>query len=129
MIELYTYSVWVVKAGREEEFVARWREMAEWSAANVAGTGVAQLLQDEGHPGRFISFGPWESRQAVASWRSRLGFQERIGRMRELLETFTTATLDLRAVVEPAEVRARAEADGGRGDADPGRAEAAPGRA
>ena len=101
MVDLYTYGVWVVKSGREEEFVVRWREMAEWTTANVPGAGAARLLQDESHPGRFISIGPWESREAISSWRSLLGFQERIGRLRELLETFTQATLTLRAEVPP----------------------------
>lgn len=122
MVELYTHAVWVVKSGCEDEFVARWREMAEWTAANVPGAGNARLMQDEDHPGRFISIGPWESREAVASWRSRLGFQERIGRMRELLETFTRSTLAVRA--EVADVAAhgdrlasveRLEAGGGAG--------------
>jgi heme-degrading monooxygenase HmoA len=103
MLDLYTHGVWVVRSGREEEFVARWRELAEWTAANVPGAGIARLLQDMEHPGRFISVGPWESREAVASWRSLLGFQERLGRLRELLETFSMATLALRAEVEPAQ--------------------------
>jgi len=102
MVDLYTYAVWVVRSGCEDEFVARWREMAEWTAQNVPGAGTARLLQDEDHPGRFISLGPWESREAVASWRSLLGFQERIGRMRDLLETFTRSTMTLRAEVEGA---------------------------
>ena len=100
MVELYTYAVWIVRSGCEDEFVARWREMAEWTAENVPGSGTARLLQDEDHPGRFISLGPWESREAVSSWRSLLGFQERIGRMRELLETFTRSTMTQRAEVE-----------------------------
>ena len=31
MAELYTHTSWRVKAGREEEFVARWSEWTEWS--------------------------------------------------------------------------------------------------
>jgi heme-degrading monooxygenase HmoA len=100
MVELYTYAVWIVRSGCEDEFVSRWREMAEWTAENVPGAGTARLLQDEDHPGRFISLGPWESREAVSSWRSLLGFQERIGRMRELLETFTRSTMTMRAEIE-----------------------------
>ena len=114
MVELYTYAVWIVKSGCEDEFVSRWREMAEWTAENVPGSGTARLLQDEDHPGRFISLGPWESREAVSSWRSLLGFQERIGRMRELLETFTRSTLTQRA-----EVEAAPPGDGARALAEP----------
>jgi heme-degrading monooxygenase HmoA len=97
----YSYGVWVVKAGFEEEFVVRWRDLAEWTATNMPGAGVGRLLQDESQPGRFISFGEWESREAMAGWRSTLGFQERISRLRDLLETFTPASLELRAEVDP----------------------------
>jgi heme-degrading monooxygenase HmoA len=119
MVELYTYAVWIVRSGCEDEFVARWREMADWTAVNVPGAGTARLLQDEDHPGRFISLGPWESREAVSSWRSLLGFQERIGRMRELLETFTRSTMTLRAEVQGAGAACGARADAGRADAPP----------
>lgn len=101
IFDLYTHHVWVVRSGREEEFVARWRDLAEWTAANVAGAGTARLLQDMDQPGRFISVAPWENSEALASWRSLLGYQERLGRLRELLETFTPSTLALRARVKP----------------------------
>jgi heme-degrading monooxygenase HmoA len=106
IFDLYTHHVWVVKSGREEEFVRRWRELAEWTAANVPGAGTARLLQDMDHPGRFISVAPWESREALASWRSLLGYQERLGRVRDLLETFTPSTLALRAKVKPSDAAA-----------------------
>ena len=100
-LDLYTHHVWVVRSGREEEFVIRWRDLAEWTVANVPGAGTARLLQDMDHPGRFLSVAPWESAEALASWRSLLGYQERLSRVRELLETFTPSTLALRAIVEP----------------------------
>ena len=117
MVELYTHAVWVVRSGCEDEFVARWREMAEWTAENVPGAGTARLLQDEDHHGRFISLGPWESREAVSSWNSLLGFQERIGRMRDLLETFTRSTMTLRAEVDAARSSSEARVVAGHVDA------------
>jgi heme-degrading monooxygenase HmoA len=93
---LYTYSVWIVRPGREEEFVAAWRELAEWTTANAAGVGPARLLQDERQPTRFISLAPWDSRRAIAAWRALPGYGERIARLRGLVETFTPAELDLR---------------------------------
>ena len=121
MVDLYTHGVWVVRTGCEEEFVARWRDLARWTAANVPGAGTARLLQDLDHPGRFISVGPWESREAVASWRSLLGFQERLGRLRELLETFTSSTLVLRAEVEPGEAVPLGADEAGEAGSVPGR--------
>lgn len=105
-----TLGVWIVKPGREEAFVDGWRELAEWTAANAPGAGVGRLLQDEDQPTRFISIGPWDDRDAIAAWRSQLGFQERIGKLREMLETFTPASLELRAEVAAAPLSAERSA-------------------
>jgi heme-degrading monooxygenase HmoA len=107
MPQPYTFGVWIVKPGREDDFVAGWREMAEWTAANVPGAGIGRLLQDEDQPTRFISIGPWDDKEAIAIWRSQLGFQERVGKLREMLETFTPATLELRAEVAAAPLSAK----------------------
>ncbi len=95
----YTYGVWIVKPGREKDFVAGWRELAEWTTANSPGAGIGRLFQDENQPHRFISLGAWDDKDAIAAWRSQLGYQERVGKLRETLETFTPATLELRAEV------------------------------
>jgi quinol monooxygenase YgiN len=107
--QLYTHGVWMTKPGCEEKFVAGWREMAEWTQHNVAGGGVGRLLQDEVQPNRFISFGPWENKEAIETWRRLPGFVERITRLRECLETFAPATLELRV-----EVNATSEIEGAR---------------
>ena len=106
MPQPYTFGVWIVKPGREDDFVAGWRELAEWTAANAPGAGIARLLQDEDQTTRFISIGPWDDKDAIAAWRSQLGFQERVGKLREMLETFTPANLELRAEVAAAPLSA-----------------------
>ena len=110
MPQPYTYGVWIVKPGREDDFVAAWREMATWRAAHAPGVGVARLLQDEDQPMRFISIGPWDDKDALASSRSQLGFQEHLGKLREMLETYTPATLELRAEVAAAPLSAKRSA-------------------
>jgi len=110
MSQPYTFGVWIVRPGREEDFVAGWRELAEWTAANAPGAGIGRLLQDEDQPSRFISIGPWDDKDAIAAWRSQLGFQERVGRLREMLETFTPANLELRAEVAAAPLSAKRSA-------------------
>lgn len=91
----YTQGIWNVKPGRAEEFVAAWTEFAEWTAANAPGAGRGQLLRDAANPDRFVSIGPWESSEAIAGWRALEGWRERVGRMRELLESFEPSTLEL----------------------------------
>jgi len=97
--QLYTCGRWAVVPGREEEFVTAWTELAEWTAANVSGASWATLLQEEGSESRFISFGPWASLNAIEGWRASAGFQERVGRIREMLESFEPGVFRRRAGV------------------------------
>jgi heme-degrading monooxygenase HmoA len=95
----YTQGVWTAKPGRADEFVAAWTEFAEWTSANAPGAGKGQLLRDAANPDRFVSFGPWESAEAIAAWRALPGWSERVGRIRELLVSFEPATLELVAEI------------------------------
>lgn len=95
MGRLYTHGRWVVKEGHEERFQAAWQEFAEWTNAEISGAvdGEVRLLQDLDDPTLFYSFGPWDSVEAIQAWRANPGFQERVGRIRELLVSFEAHTL------------------------------------
>ena len=98
MTDIYTVGIWTVKAGREEEFVAAWFAMGEATLAEFpAAHGT--LLRDTGNPSRFVSFGPWESLEAVDAWRASAPFQEGVSRIRELLEAFEPGTYEVSAEV------------------------------
>lgn len=99
MGQLYTSGLWTAKDGREDEFVSAWRELAEWTLASVPESKWGKLLRDRDDPRRFISFGPWDSMEAIESWRELPGFQERVARIRELLESFEALTLEAAAEV------------------------------
>jgi heme-degrading monooxygenase HmoA len=89
----YTHSTWVVKPGLEGEFVHRWHDLAQWSAG--AGlTAGARLLRDVDRPNRFVSFGPWQSLEAVRRWRADEGYHQRVRRLQEVLESFDPHTLE-----------------------------------
>jgi heme-degrading monooxygenase HmoA len=90
----YSLTIWIVKAGHEEEFVARWADFAAWSAAEGL-RARAQLLRDVDEPTRFISFGPWETLESIRRWRTLSGFQEQIARLSEVVERFEPHTLEL----------------------------------
>ena len=100
MSVLFTSGQWTVLPGREEEFVAAWAELAEWTAREVPGSGWAQLIQREDDPRRFVSFGPWQSAEAIAAWRASAGFQERVARIGSLLEAFEPGVFTRRAGVD-----------------------------
>ncbi|MHB8659821.1 MAG: putative quinol monooxygenase [Solirubrobacteraceae bacterium] len=91
----YTHGVWTVKPGREEEFVAAWAELAEWTAREVPGSGWAKLARDTTAPSQFRSFGPWRDAEAIEQWRGLPGFQQRVERIRALLDAFEPHTLEL----------------------------------
>ena len=99
MQQVFTHGRWVVKPGREDDFVAAWRDFADWTTANIEGSSRAWLLRDRGQPNRFFSFGPWESLEAIEMWRARPEFQERVGGIQELLESFEALTLDVAAEI------------------------------
>jgi heme-degrading monooxygenase HmoA len=91
--EPYTHTTWVVKPGQEEAFVERWAEWAEW-ARSEGFRAQALLLRDLDRPRTFVSFGPWESVAAVRHWRGSPGYQERVSRLHDVLESFEPRTLE-----------------------------------
>jgi quinol monooxygenase YgiN len=93
MSDVWAQGVWMVKEGRAEEFVAAWRDFAEWSA-RVHGPATAWLLRDRDRPSEFVSIGPWPSDAAIAAWRGDPAFGERIAAVRALVDGFQARTLD-----------------------------------
>ena len=102
MPELYTLGIWTVKAGREAEFVAAWRAMGEATRAEFS-RAHGTLLRDTDIPGRFVSFGPWESLEEVQAWRASAAFQEGVARIRELLDGFEPGTYEVAAEISGAD--------------------------
>jgi len=65
---------WHVRAGSEDEFVARWQGFITESAKAAQGFGSARLLRDSDDPRHFLSFLDWAdaaSPDAWKAWRSR----------------------------------------------------------
>jgi len=97
MERLYTAGIWTVQPGREDDFVDAWEELARWTLDNISGSKWARLLQNRDDETRFVSFGPWESVDAIEQWRASPGFQERVERIQSMLEAFQPGTFELRA--------------------------------
>jgi heme-degrading monooxygenase HmoA len=92
----YTHTTWHVQPGREEEFVERWRQWVDWSR-RAGFEAQALLLSDLESPQTFVSFGPWESATAVRNWRALPGYEERVARLSEVVESFEPRTLEIAA--------------------------------
>jgi quinol monooxygenase YgiN len=90
----YTHTTWRVKEGREEEFQRYWLDWVEWSRREGL-QAPALLLRDVENPQVFISFGPWESQAVVRNWRALPGYQERVARLRQVVESFEPRTLEV----------------------------------
>jgi hypothetical protein len=78
---IYTSGDWMVKPGREEEFIEAWHDLAEWTAAEIAPGAPATLLRDAMNLPTFgaLDHGTAMSRslrggKARASWRGLGGF-------------------------------------------------------
>lgn len=85
---LYTLGIWIVKAGKEDEFIEAWRNFAEWTKSSFAGASSVVLLRDRNDSRRFVSVGPWRSDKDVQEWRASEGFRMRVEELKPLLEGF-----------------------------------------
>lgn len=65
----YTQGTWKVKPGRAADFVSAWTEFADWTMREVPGASWAKLLRATTDENRFVSFGPWQSLEAIDAWR------------------------------------------------------------
>jgi quinol monooxygenase YgiN len=96
--QLYTSGDWVAKKGLESAFIEAWKDLALWTTENVESATWVALLRDDENPRLFRSFGPWESRESIDAWRESDGFKERVGKIRDLIDSFDAKTME--AVVE-----------------------------
>ena len=62
--QLYASGQWLVKPGKEAEFISAWDTFAQWTVQTQAGAGSGHLLQDTANSRSFLSFGPWDSENA-----------------------------------------------------------------
>jgi quinol monooxygenase YgiN len=94
MAAVWTHGTWTVKPGRDEDFVAFWRSLAEEGMASLDVPEPPSLLRDRERPNVFVTFGPWPDDRAVERFRSSAAFREGVAAMSDLLESFEPRTLD-----------------------------------
>jgi quinol monooxygenase YgiN len=85
-VQDYSIAVWMIKPGREEEFISTWRDFAQWTAERNVGAVSGTLVQDSDEPRRFFCFWPFKDREGISKWRSDPKFREFMMRMRAYCE-------------------------------------------
>jgi quinol monooxygenase YgiN len=92
---VYTSGIWVVKEGREDDFVRRWEESAQGAVLGYPGVKL-MLFRDADDPRRFVSLAEgWRNREQIEVMRSTPAFQDSMAAMWRLLDTGEVATLEL----------------------------------
>jgi heme-degrading monooxygenase HmoA len=66
----------------------------------MTGAGRLQLVRDVRERNRFVSFGSWESIEAVREWKSSPEFRERIAHVLQHVGDFHPSELQLVATAE-----------------------------
>ena len=106
MSQVYTTGSWKPNPGSEQAFVEAWKEFAAW-ASNMPGAGTLRLVRDLHEPGRFVSFGDWESLDEVKAWKGSPEFRERMAQVLQHVEEFHPTELALVATAEQGGVAMR----------------------
>ena len=88
----FTHAEWHVQPGREEEFVAAWRALADTFAALPARPLWGTLLRSEEESSLFFSFGQWASHADIAAMRADAAARSAIERVAALCERATPGT-------------------------------------
>jgi heme-degrading monooxygenase HmoA len=99
MSEVYTTGTWTANSGREDAFVEAWAEFAGW-ASGMPGVGTLVLTRDVRGAARFVSFGSWESIEAVRAWKNTPDFRERLARVLQHVAEFEPTELAVVATAE-----------------------------
>jgi heme-degrading monooxygenase HmoA len=98
----YSTGSWQPHAGHEEQFLEAWRDFSRWSATMPGAGGEAVLARDLRDCGRFVSFMPWMSLEAIRAWKAHPEFKQRMGVVQEHVDRFAPTETEVVAHVTAA---------------------------
>jgi heme-degrading monooxygenase HmoA len=88
----FSIAIWLIKAGREAEFIAAWQDFATWTSDIKVGALGGTLVQDSEDPRKFICFWPFDSEEGIRQWRAEPKFRSFMMRMRAYCESCQPST-------------------------------------
>ena len=92
---MYASSLWMVKAGHEDEFARIWQSTADQASLEFPGVAF-RLLHDAGNARRFIAFtGPWRNAEQLATARSAAPFRELVSSSEAIVESSELSAWEL----------------------------------
>ncbi len=89
----FSVGIWLVKPGKEYDFIVAFNEFARWVFNQNLGAGEVYLLQDLQEPRRFITCGPWDSIQKIEEWRQLPEFEKFFIKAKEMCDEVTPLTM------------------------------------
>ena len=95
----YSTGSWLPHAGQEEPFLEAWKVFSGWAVALPGAAGEAVLVRDLRDPDRFVSFLPWESLEAIKSWKAHPEFKQRMSRVQQHVDKFAPTETEVVARV------------------------------
>ena len=99
MSEIYTTGRWKPNPDKEDAFVEAWVSFAAWASART-GAGVLRLTRDLRDAEVFLSFGAWESIDAVRAWKTAPDFRDRLAHVLQHVDEFRPTELSLVATAK-----------------------------
>jgi quinol monooxygenase YgiN len=90
---VWTHGNWVVKPGRENEFIEAWSTLARRAMSRYQGTAPT-ILRDRDAPNVFKTFGAWPDIETIEEFRASDLFRNAVAEIQPLLESFEPMTLD-----------------------------------
>jgi heme-degrading monooxygenase HmoA len=87
-MEVYASGNWLVKEGKEEEFIRAWRSWFEGFRDHTPGMKWARLIRSVDDPRRFVSISIWESEKARDDWMATAEFPASLARIQALTDEF-----------------------------------------
>ncbi|HUK92444.1 MAG TPA: antibiotic biosynthesis monooxygenase family protein [Methanomicrobiales archaeon] len=100
--KIHLSSIWTVRPGNENDFIAAWKEFAALSS-HAEGAIAGILLRDVADASRFISFGTWTDPETARAWRHQPEFRKAFARFMELCDEITPGVFQLIAESSRAE--------------------------
>ena len=95
--KLYIVNSWIVKRGRDKEFVAAWKAFAKWLVSQKGSMGSTRLFKDDLDPAHYLSVDSWENGAVHAAFRRGVQFGKQSYRLQKLTIDFSSWTLTLEA--------------------------------